>query len=377
MKGAYVHIPFCEHICYYCDFNKYFRKNQPVDAYLDALNTEIRKVAETGEQQDLETLFVGGGTPTALSANQMKRLFETLRTHLYSEKIREWTVEANPENLDEEKLKIMKEAGVTRLSIGVQTFDDDLLKKIGRAHDRSAVFAGVRAARRAGFTNLSIDLMFGLPGQTMEQLSSSLDAAMAINPEHVSIYSLQVEPRTIFYNRMKQGRLKLPGEDLEAEMFDVLIDYLESRGLLQYEISNFARPGYESRHNLLYWNNEEYYGFGAGAHGYVNKKRIVNAGAVKGYIRRIRENGDATIAAHPVTLKEQIEEEMFLGLRKRSGVDKEIFYHKFSQTVDELFHHQLIELKEKGLILEDRNKIALTKKGLFLGNEVFQSFLLN
>ena len=378
VKGAYIHIPFCDHICYYCDFNKYFLKNQPVNEYLAALDKEIAQAVEKTKPMPLQTIFVGGGTPTALDEKQMAYFLERVRWHLNPNgKVMEWTMEANPENMNKDKLLLMNEAGVNRLSIGVQTFNDHLLKSIGRAHDRLTVHKAIEEARRAGFQNLSIDLMFGLPEQTKEDLISSLNEAIALDPEHISIYSLQVEPRTIFYHRMKKGTLKLPDQDLEADMYEFIIDFLEAHGYKQYEISNFAKPGYESRHNLLYWDNEEYYGFGAGAHGYINGERVVNAGAVKGYIRRVEETGHAIVESHPVTRQERIEEELFLGLRKLSGVSKDHFYMKFGQSLHDIYDKQLQFLKNKGWIVEDDEKISLTREGLLLGNEVFQEFLLS
>lgn len=378
IKGAYIHIPFCDHICYYCDFNKYFLKYQPVDEYLAALEQEIATV--TGAVGDVrpETIYIGGGTPTALNPEQMGTLLDFVRRSLNPDgRVKEWTVEANPENLDGEKLRLMKAAGVNRLSIGVQTFNDRLLQAIGRAHDREAVFRGVEAARRVGFDNLSIDLMFGLPGQTMEDLKASLRDALSLAPEHVSVYSLQIEPRTIFYNRLRQGRLRRVDEDVEADMYAFLIDFLEQRGYTHYEISNFALPGKESRHNLIYWDNEEYFGFGAGAHGYVHGERYINASSVKGYIRRVREDGDARIESRRLTRTEKIEEEMFLGLRKRSGVNKDAFYEKFGADVHAVYSEAIARLKEQGLLYEDEQRLALTKKGVFLGNEVFQAFLMD
>lgn len=378
IKGAYIHIPFCDHICYYCDFNKYFLKSQPVDEYLSALSKEMELATDDQVRNELETIYVGGGTPTALNAKQMDYFLGSVRKHLNLDgHIKEWTMEANPENMDQEKLQIMKAAGVDRLSIGVQTFNDDLLKSIGRAHDRGAVLKGIKEARRVGFNNLSIDLMFGLPGQTKDDLLASLNEAMTLDPEHISIYSLQIEPRTIFYNRIRKGTLHLPEQDIEADMYEIVMDFLDSHGYHQYEISNFAKPGKESRHNLLYWENEEYFGFGAGSHGYVNGNRVVNAGAVKGYIRRVEEAGQAVVESHPVTRIEKIEEELFLGLRKMAGVSKSHFHMKFGESLNHIYREQIKELKEKGWIVEDEERIALTRTGVLLGNEVFQTFLLS
>ncbi|MFC7393293.1 radical SAM family heme chaperone HemW [Scopulibacillus cellulosilyticus] len=374
MKGAYVHIPFCEHICYYCDFNKVFIEKQPVDDYLNALEKEIIEGLSENDSR-IETIFIGGGTPTALDNKQFHKLLQIIERHLVASELKEYTIEANPENLNETKLKLMRSYGVTRLSLGVQAFQNDLLKEIGRPHSRTDVFDIFQKARQAGFNNISIDLMFGLPNQTEKMLKESIDIAMTLQPEHISIYSLQVEPKTIFYNRMKKGKLHLPGQDIEAEMFELVISELEKNGYTHYEISNFAKNGFESRHNLLYWNNEQYFGFGAGSHGYVKDNRVVNAGPIKNYIKLVEDTGRAQTAAHPVTRKEKIEEELFLGLRKLSGVQKKRFYEKFQCQIEDLYSEEIKRLVEQGLLYEDEDKIALTRQGVFLGNDVFEAFL--
>ena len=375
IKGAYLHIPFCDHICYYCDFNKYLIQNQPVDRYLEALKQEIQTAMASGRKEDLQTLFVGGGTPTALNDGQLEFFLQTVKDELWHPGIEEYTFEANPENLTETKLKKMHEFGVNRLSIGVQTFDAEGLEAIGRKHSMEDVHNGIELARKIGFNNISIDLMFGLPGQTEADLNQSIDEALSLKPEHLSIYALQVEPKTIFYNRMKTGQLSLPGPDQEADMYDQLIDRLEHVGYMHYEISNFSKPGYESKHNLLYWQNEEYYGFGAGAHGYIEGTRVVNAGPIKGYIRRVEENGSSQISAHPVPLVEQIEEELFLGLRTRFGVSKRRFQEKFHLDMDIVYGEVLSQLKEKKWLLEEGDIIKLSQEGWFLSNEVLAYFL--
>ncbi|MFC0612545.1 radical SAM family heme chaperone HemW [Scopulibacillus daqui] len=374
MKGAYVHIPFCEHICYYCDFNKVFIQKQPVDDYLNALDKEISEGLSRAES-DLETVFIGGGTPTALDNQQFHKLLKIIDRHLITPKIKEYTIEANPENLNETKFKLMKDYGVTRLSLGVQTFQNDLLKEIGRPHSCDDVIDIFQEARLSGFDNISIDLMFGLPNQTEKMLKESIEKAMILEPDHISIYSLQVEPKTIFYNRMKKGKLHLPGQDVEANMYELVISELDKHGYIHYEISNFAKKGFESRHNLLYWSNEQYFGFGAGSHGYVQNSRVVNAGPVKNYIQLVEETGSGQFASHTVTRKEKIEEELFLGLRKLSGVKKKRFYEKFHCQINDLYGEEIERLKQQGLLYEDEEKIALTRKGVFLGNSVFEAFL--
>ncbi|MPQ24555.1 radical SAM family heme chaperone HemW [Bacillus paralicheniformis] len=376
MKAAYIHIPFCEHICHYCDFNKFFIQSQPVDEYLRSLEKEMANSMEAAGQPELKTIFIGGGTPTSLSAAQLERLLDSIHRVLKpSESLAEFAVEANPDDLSAEKLEVLKAAGVDRLSFGVQTFEDELLKKIGRVHEQKDVLVSFERARKAGFDNISLDLMFGLPGQTIGHFASSLDTALALGAEHYSIYSLIVEPKTVFYNLMKKGRLHLPPQDQEAEMYELVMRKMEEAGIGQYEISNYAKKGYESKHNLTYWNNEEYFGLGAGAHGYINGERTVNAGPVKHYIDLIEQSGFPYKEKHRVTKNEQIEEEMFLGLRKTAGVDKEHFFEKYGRTVDDLFPKVLRSLEETGLIVNTSKNVFLTHNGKLLGNEVFQAFL--
>ncbi|PRP52821.1 coproporphyrinogen III oxidase [Bacillus halotolerans] len=376
MKSAYIHIPFCEHICHYCDFNKYFIQSQPVGEYLNALEKEMINTIEKTGQPDLDTIFIGGGTPTSLSEDQLKKLMDMVSRVLKpSDTLKEFAVEANPDDLSAEKLKILKEAGVNRLSFGVQTFEDDLLEKIGRVHKQKDVFASFERAREIGFENISLDLMFGLPGQTLKHLDHSLKTALSLNAEHYSVYSLIVEPKTVFYNLMQKGRLHLPAQEQEAEMYETVMSRMEAAGIHQYEISNFAKQGMESKHNLTYWSNEEYFGFGAGAHGYIGGIRTVNVGPVKHYIDLIAEKGFPYRDTHEVTMEEQIEEEMFLGLRKTSGVSKKRFEEKYGRSLDKLFPGVLKELSEKGLILNTESVVCLTHQGKLLGNEVFGAFL--
>ncbi|MCO7175669.1 radical SAM family heme chaperone HemW [Sporolactobacillus kofuensis] len=371
-RGAYIHIPFCDHICHYCDFNKVFMKNQPVDEYLDALAKEMQHYREDGLP---ETIYIGGGTPTALNEVQFERLFIDIQKNLVHSSVREFTVEANPESLNEEKLEIMKRFGVTRLSIGVQTFDDHLLQEIGRAHKSADAANAVKLAQTHGFDNVTLDLMFALPGQTETSLHESLERAIGLGTPHISIYSLQIEPKTIFYNRMRSGKLRLPGEDIEADMYGQIIFELEKHGLHHYEISNFAKPGYEGIHNSLYWQNEEYYGIGAGAHGYWKGVRYANAGPVKKYIERVHAHGHARTSEHPVTVTEKMEEEMFLGLRLMKGVSTSHFREKFGVPIDQIYGTQIARLQEEGLLTEHHGRLSLTRRGIFLGNNVFEAFI--
>lgn len=376
-KAAYIHIPFCSHICYYCDFNKVFIEGQPVDEYIELLIREMELTKHKYDIQPLETLYVGGGTPSSLNPKQMERLLDGIHQHLSLQKDAEFTMELNPDDGTPELLSAMKEGGVNRLSMGVQTFNNDLLKAIGRKHTKETAIRTIENARKVGFENMSIDLIFRLPKQTIADFEENLKMAMALDLPHYSIYSLILEQKTVFYNLMRQGKLPLPTQDEEADMFELAISEMESFGRKHYEISNYALPGFESRHNLHYWNADEYYAFGAGAHGYVNGVRYQNNGPIQHYLTPLRKGELPIFSKNLLTKKQCIEEFMFLGLRKFSGVSKREFKERFGNSMDEIYKDTLMQLIEEGLIKTTDNGYVLTHKGKFLGNNVFQSFLID
>ncbi|WP_295506393.1 radical SAM family heme chaperone HemW [uncultured Streptococcus sp.] len=369
--SAYVHIPFCTQICYYCDFSKVFIKNQPVDSYLEHLIEEYHSY----DIQKLRTLYIGGGTPTALSAPQLAFLLEKLTGKLDLSYLEELTIEANPGDLDQEKIAVLKDSPVNRVSLGVQTFNDRMLKQIGRSHSEKDIYENIANLKKAGFDNISIDLIYALPKQTMEDVKTNVAKAIALDIPHMSLYSLILENHTVFMNRMRRGKLPLPKEDLEAEMFDYIIAELEKAGFEHYEISNFSKPGFESRHNLMYWDNAEYYGIGAGASGYVDGVRYKNHGPIRHYLQAV-EAGNARVQEEVLTLKEKMEEEMFLGLRKKSGVSKKRFEEKFGLSFEDQYGAVVSELTEQGLLVPDRDIVRMTKQGLFLGDTVAEKFIL-
>ena len=369
--SAYVHIPFCTQICYYCDFSKVFIKNQPVDSYLEHLLQEFHSY----DIQKLRTLYIGGGTPTALSAPQLEVLLDGLTKSLDLSVLEELTIEANPGDLDEDKIAVLKNSAVNRVSLGVQTFDDKMLKKIGRSHLEKDIYENIDRLKLAGFDNISIDLIYALPGQTMDQVKDNVAKAIALDIPHMSLYSLILENHTVFMNRMRRGKLPLPKEEVEAEMFEYIIAELERAGFEHYEISNFSKPGFESRHNLMYWDNAEYYGIGAGASGYVNGVRYKNHGPIRHYLKAVEE-GNARIHEEHLSLREQMEEEMFLGLRKKTGVSKARFEEKFSTSFENLYGQVVRDLCHQGLLQVEGQQIRMTKKGLFLGDTVAERFIL-
>ncbi|GKV64662.1 MULTISPECIES: radical SAM family heme chaperone HemW [Sporosarcina] len=377
MRGVYIHIPFCQQICHYCDFNKVFLKNQPVDQYIESIGDEFRLMQKAGHSfEQVETVFLGGGTPTALNVKQLDRLLTIIAQFVDVESLREFTSEANPDDLSEGQLAILKEKGVNRLSIGVQSFNERLLQQIGRTHSADDIERVISSARAVGFENISLDLMYGLPTQTVKEWEETLDRALALDLPHYSAYSLIVEPKTVFYNRMTKGKLPLPGEDAEAEMFAMVMDRMNEANRLQYEISNFAIPGYPSFHNLIYWENSQYAGIGAGAHGYLGTQRYANVGPLKHYIERLALDELPIKEAHEVTWKESMEEEMFLGLRKIQGVSIPHFKEKFNKPIEEVFGRPIEKMQKQGLLQVKDDHLCLTRNGIFQGNNVFEQFLL-
>lgn len=369
--STYVHIPFCTQICYYCDFSKVFIKNQPVDAYLQALIREFERY----DIKQLRTLYIGGGTPTAITAQQLDYLLTNLTKNLDLSVLEEFTIEANPGDLTEDKIEVLKQSAVNRVSLGVQTFNDKQLKQIGRSHNEAQIYDTIASLKEAGFDNISIDLIYALPGQTMSDVKENVAKALALDIPHLSLYSLILEHHTVFMNKMRRGKLNLPQEDLEAEMFDYIITELEKNGFEHYEISNFTKPGFESRHNLMYWDNAEYYGVGAGASGYIAGVRYRNQGPIQHYLKAVSE-GNARLSEEVLTKEEMMEEELFLGLRKKSGVSIAKFEERFGISFEERYGQVVAELRQQGLLVPDDEMIRMTKKGLFLGDTVAEKFII-
>ncbi|ASF39960.1 coproporphyrinogen III oxidase [Halobacillus halophilus] len=376
IPSAYIHIPFCQQICHYCDFTKFFYNEKLADEYLEALEKEIHTYVP-GEKAVVQTIFVGGGTPTVVTHKQLRKLLDMIHNHFDIASCEEYTFEANPGDLDLEKVQMLKDYGVNRISLGVQVFDDDMLEKIGRVHRVKDVYTNIDRLLQVGLSNVSIDLMYALPGQSVKDFEKTIDEALQFGLPHYSSYSLQIEPKTVFYQRYNKGTLVKPPEEDEAQMYEMLQEKLAANGVQQYEISNFAKPGFESKHNLTYWNNEYYYGIGAGSHGYLPGKRTINIRPLPAYVKQAMENGKPVLHEEPIGVKEQMEEEMFLGLRKTSGVSLTRFREKYNRDAEEVFGEAFPSLKKRGLIEQQSDKIHLTPRGRILGNEVFQEFLID
>ncbi|WP_102026973.1 radical SAM family heme chaperone HemW [Salirhabdus sp. Marseille-P4669] len=375
IQAVYIHIPFCHEICHYCDFTKNYYNETVADQYLDALHKEMHMYIGN-EKKKVRTIYIGGGTPTSLSDKQFRRLLSIVNQYFEVSANLEFTVEANPGEFSQEKMKMLQQFGVNRISLGVQVLDDEFLKMLNRNHKVIDVERTVEGLHQNDMHNISMDFIYALPNQTLEHFHHTLKQAIGYNLPHYSAYALQIEPKTVFYMRYKKGKLSKPPEEIEALMYETLVEEMEIAGLHHYEISNFGKPGFESQHNLTYWDNQHYYGFGAGAHGYLANKRIVNLRPLNHYMKRIAEGEKPVLHEELITKKEKIEEEMFLGLRKSEGVSIQRFYDKYDLNIEDLYKYEVEMLKTKGWLEEVNGYLRMTKDGKLFGNDVFSSFLL-
>ena len=343
MEALYVHIPFCVKKCLYCDFNSYADTSLEAQ-YIDALVKEIGAIGK----KNLKTIFIGGGTPTILSYKNL----ETLLKALEGFKAIEFSIESNPGTTDRDKLELLRRHGVNRLSIGLQAWQNPLLKRLGRIHSLEDFLESYRLARETGFDNINIDLMFDIPGQTLGNWKETIDKVAELSPEHISCYSLIVEEGTQFYNMWENGQLIIPDEDEDRQMYYYAVEKLKYYGYKQYEISNFSKPGLECRHNIVYRQDGEYAGVGAGAHGYVDGIRYSNLRGVGEYIEGIR-NGSAVEEKNTVTVKAAMEEFIFLGLRMMEGISKSEFQKRFNCPIGEIYANQLKKFTSIGLLYDD------------------------
>ena len=363
MKGLYIHIPFCHKICSYCDFVKRVPKSKEVvDEYLSKLVEEISTYQD--EFNSINTIYIGGGTPSMLDIDQLTFLFESLK----SIKPIEFTIEINPETYTKEKGQLFKKYGVNRFSIGVETFDENLLNVLNRSHTNYDVYKVVESLKELNLDNINIDMMYAIPGQSMDSLINDLRNTIELNPKHISYYSLILEENTYFYHQYKYNKLELIDNDIESEMFETVMNELSKTGYHHYEISNFAKTGYESKHNLIYWTMDEYIGCGLGAAGFINTYRTANTRVLSKYLNKTEESCILQ------TKEELIQDEMIFGLRKLSGVNLDIINAKYNIDILTMFP-KIIEMEKEGLVKISNNNLSLTRKGIFLGNQVFMVFI--
>ena len=375
--GVYIHIPFCKQKCYYCDFISYANKEQYFDKYVQALITEMSSFLDNNDVE-IETIYIGGGTPSIIDAKYIEKVMAKLQEKNALITAKEITIEVNPGTVTEEKLKTYKKIGINRLSIGLQSTDNNILKTIGRIHSYEDFLNTYKLARNQGFDNINVDLMIGLPNQKISDIKSSLEEITELKPEHISVYSLIVEENTPIEKMLNIGKLELPDEELERNMYWYVKNFLELNGYKHYEISNFAKEGYESKHNLDCWNQKEYIGFGVAAHSYIDDVRFGNTGSIEEYWKNC-ENGEfeknriIDEVEEDVFSKEQ--EFMLIGLRKIDGVSIQDFKNKFGENPIFIFKDELSKLVDEGLVVVDFDSIRLTNKGLDLANLVWEEFV--
>lgn len=373
--GLYIHIPFCQKKCLYCDFPSYDHLTHLYQPYVAALCQEISSWGGVLSGSVVDTIYIGGGTPTLLPADSLKKMLEQVHKSFLIDEGAEISIEANPGTVNREKLSVLMSGGVNRISFGVQSFSNELLQAIGRIHSASQAVEAVKKAQDAGFANINIDLMYGLPGQSCEDLKASMVQAISLGVTHISAYGLKVEADTPFAAMDEKGTLALPEDDEDEEMYNFTTEYLPQRGFMRYEISNFSKPGYECRHNLKYWNFYPYIGVGAAAHSFFRHERVSNIRDVFQYITCI-EKGKRPVESQEIPCIDiAMAEYIFLALRTVRGLSVldfqdyfgRKFYPEYEKTISELMQKQLIQVKE--------NQICLTALGMKYGNVVFRAFL--
>lgn len=374
--GLYLHIPFCIHKCGYCDFNSHPLDGQDTQAYVSALAREIETRSESLESgTTISSIFFGGGTPTTLDADQLVHLLETCKQNYRLNSDCEISLEANPGTIKPDYLPQLKKGGFNRISIGVQSFDLKELKLLERIHSADQVDTTVRAARDAGFGNLSLDLMFALPEQSLDTWQANLRRALDLQPDHISCYNLMIEPNTAFKNLYDSGNLVMPDESHQLELFQYTMDTLKAHEFNQYEISNFARHGYECRHNRLYWLNGDHLGLGAGASSYVKGVRSRNIKSPAKYTQAITSRNTATDFKEQLAPLESMGESLMLGLRLKEGININSFEQRYQTGLTSVFGDTLTKLLEKNLISIDGGHLALTEQGLYLADSVILEFI--
>ena len=374
--GLYLHFPFCISKCPYCDFNSYqLKEDNQISSYISAIYKEITAYSQKLEKSNIKTIYLGGGTPTILSGVQIYNILEFCKDKFAIDKNAEITIEANPGTLDGEKINLLIESGINRLSLGAQSFNNLFLKKLGRIHNTQEIIDSYYLAREKGFNNINIDIMFALPDQTTEDLQDTLKKAVSLKPDHLSLYNLTIKPGTEYYKKYKRGKLKLPTEDEEFDMYNWAIIFLEENGFEHYEIANFARSHKRSMHNLIYWQNKPYLGIGAGAFSFIRGYRYMNYENPARYIKEAMSGKLPIDNGERLSLRKRMIETIILGLRTKDGVSYKKFRTRFKVDINDTFHKQIKKLVNLGLLQKDDCKIKLTKKGIFLANTVFREFI--
>ncbi len=375
--GLYIHIPFCRRVCPYCDFNVYARQESLIPAYLAAVTAELQLLAERWGRAPIQTVYLGGGTPSLLTPGQVAGLLDTVDQLFDLAVGAEITLEANPETVDVERLTGYRLAGVNRLSLGVQTLQRHGLKVLGRAHRPETPEQAFRAARAAGFRNVNLDLIYGWPGQTRDDWLADLRTVLAWEPEHLSLYALTIEPGTPYERGVQRGVLRPLDDDAVAELAETAMELLTEHGFEHYEVSNWARGRtYRSQHNQIYWRNGWYIGVGAGAHGYLGGVRTVNEKLPARYIERALSGTLPVSESEVIDARTEIIETMILGIRLvADGISASAFQERHGRGLEQPYGPVLAELRELGLVTWDGERLRLTRRGILVANEVAARFL--
>lgn len=373
--SLYIHIPFCMSKCYYCDFTSFPNNKEKIQGYIDSLIKELELYKERIKDYNINTIFIGGGTPSCIDANYIYKILEYINCNFNVSKTCEISIETNPGTLNKEKVKIYKESGINRVSMGVQSLKEDLLKVIGRIHNADDFYKSLELLRKADLNNVNVDLMFGLPGQTLDMVLDSLKKVVELNIEHISYYSLILEENTKLYNMYNQEKITLPNEDVERDMYHKTREYLINRGYEHYEISNYALSNYECKHNLTYWNVMPYLGVGLGSHSNIEGKRFWNTIHIDKYIEKLKENIIPIEDEEIIDINTEIEEFCILGFRKIQGIDKKQFKLRFNNEIETIYKDIINKHVNNGLVINSEDFISLTNRGLDLANLVEMDFL--
>lgn len=371
--SLYIHIPFCKQRCLYCDFPTFAGKEKLRGDYVDAL---IKEIKDKCSSYIIKTIFIGGGTPSYLEEKELEKLLKTIEKLNFSQNI-EYSIECNPGTVNEEKLQIMKRYGVNRISFGLQSCDDNLLKTIGRIHTFEEFLENYNLARKVGFNNINIDLMYGLPNLTIGKWRESLEEICKLKPEHISAYSLIIEEGTAFHSLYEKDKLELPSEDAERVMDKMTKEILKENGYHQYEISNFALKGKECEHNKVYWSLDEYIGVGSASSSYIDGYRLVNTTNINDYINKINSNETVIIEKYKNSIKDEMEEFVFMGLRMLSGISLSKFKRKFGVDIKSIYGAIIEKNIKNDLLKIEDDFMYLTYKGIELSNVVMSDFILD
>lgn len=374
--GIYVHIPFCMKKCFYCDFVSYCNKENLVDEYIECLKKEIES-KKNKSKFGIDTIYIGGGTPSFINENHIKDIIYILKESFDIDKETEITIEVNPGTVNENKLEIYKEVGINRLSMGLQSTNNELLKMLGRIHTYEQFLESYNMAKNIGFKNINVDLMIGLPNQKLEEVNDSVKKVINLKPNHISVYSLILEEGTKIAKKIKKGELSLPKDELEREMYWNVKNQLQDNGYNHYEISNFAKKGFESKHNMNCWNQMEYVGIGTAAHSYRDITRYSNTEDIKEYIKNVQKGEfEKNRIIHEIQKEEDSKKEfMLLGLRKIDGLKISEFKNKFGDNPIYLYRNELKKLSDEKLIIIQDDNIRLSNKGIDLANLVWEEFV--